>query len=120
MNIDNNANDRVWLLDDDPDYCHREPLGKNDTEYVRATDPPRKRETDGQYAFDGNLQRLCVCGHSLAVHSAGSPADCLLYSLPENDPQRQHERAPIDCGCKKFRLTRAKSNAKCCVTIREG
>jgi len=69
----------------------------------------QKRELDGRYAFDGNLQRLCVCGHSLGVHSGGSPADCLLYSLPLNDPQRLAEAAPIDCGCKKFRLSRRKA-----------
>lgn len=72
----------------------------------------QKREHDGRYAFDGNLQRLCVCGHSLAVHSAGSPADCLLYSFPENDPQRQAEQAPVDCGCKRFRLSRTKKSPR--------
>jgi hypothetical protein len=68
----------------------------------------QKRETNGQYAFDGDLTRLCVCRHSLAVHSAGSPADCLLYSLPPNDPQRAIENrngGPEECGCTRFRLS---------------
>lgn len=72
----------------------------------------RKREHDGRYAFDGNLQRLCVCRHSLSVHSAGSPADCLLYSLPSNDPQREIENRHggiEDCGCRRFQLARTKS-----------
>lgn len=70
----------------------------------------QKRETDGRYAFDGNLHRLCICGHSLAVHSAGSPADCLLYSFPEDSNERRAEKAtPIDCDCKRFRLSRRKS-----------
>lgn len=43
-----------------------------------------KRETDGRYAFDGNLNRVCVCGHTLGVHASGSPADCLLYSFPSD------------------------------------
>jgi len=68
----------------------------------------RKRETDGKYAFDGNLDRVCVCGHTLGVHSAGSPADCLFYSLPDSmragEPGEDHK----DCGCVKFRLSRRK------------
>jgi hypothetical protein len=24
----------------------------------------------GQYTFDGGLERLCVCGHSLGIHAA--------------------------------------------------
>jgi hypothetical protein len=73
----------------------------------------QKREHDGKYAFDGDLQRLCVCRHSLGVHSAGSPADCLVYSLPENDPQRIAEGlhgGMDECGCQKFRLSRRTRN----------
>jgi hypothetical protein len=52
----------------------------------------QKREADGKYAFDGHLERLCVCGHSLANHSAGSPADCLFYSLPASEREGQPSR----------------------------
>lgn len=64
------------------------------------TKKTRKRETDGKYAHEGNWDRLCVCGHTLGMHAAGSPADCLFYSFPENhgDP----------CRCPKFRLSRKK------------
>lgn len=78
---------------------------------MSATVKVRKREHDGRYAFDGDLRRLCVCRHSLAVHSAGSPADCLLYSLPDNDPQRAIEEANgglVECGCRRFQLSRRK------------
>ena len=72
----------------------------------------QKREYNGQYAFDGNLQRMCVCGHNLGAHGAGSPADCLLYSYvntltPEQkllEPGSDHP----NCGCQKFRLSRRK------------
>src|SRR5262249_39111387 len=50
-----------------------------------------------------------VCRHSLAVHSSGSPADCLFYSLSLRDPQRTVEAAhggTEDCGSRKFRLSR--------------
>ena len=71
----------------------------------------QKRETNGHYAFDGNLQRLCVCGHTLAHHSAGSPADCLYYSLSEREKQELAAKGEpghdhVDCGCVKFRLSR--------------
>ena len=74
----------------------------------------QKREHDGRYAFDGNYDRVCVCGHTLGVHGAGSPADCLLYSF--NDAEKatelasgKHTNLEIDCGCQKFRLTHLKT-----------
>ena len=63
----------------------------------------RKRESNGQYAFDGRLERVCVCGHTLAVHCAGSPSDCLFYSLPEYERKGQQGEANAECGCMKFR-----------------
>lgn len=36
----------------------------------------QSRETNsGQYTFDGGLERLCGCGHSLGVHSAARVRD---------------------------------------------
>lgn len=29
-----------------------------------------RREADGRYGFDGNWERLCVCGHTLGIHAA--------------------------------------------------
>jgi hypothetical protein len=72
----------------------------------------QKREHDGCYAFDGNLDRLCVCGHTLGVHSAGSPADCLLYSFPDGAVELKGQQLPIDCGCKRFRLSRKQIQIK--------
>lgn len=69
----------------------------------------RKRETDGKYAHEGNWRRLCVCGHTLGVHSAGSPSDCLLYSFSPDDPNRfsnDQLNPDDDCGCQRFRLSR--------------
>ncbi len=71
----------------------------------------RKREYNGQYAYDGNLDRLCVCGHTLGFHGAGSPADCLVYSFSPDDPNLvgQPGLDKPNCGCQKFRLSRKKS-----------
>lgn len=33
---------------------------------------PRNRR-DGRYTFDGNLDRLCVCGQTLGLHGAEAP-----------------------------------------------
>lgn len=68
----------------------------------------QKREINGQYAFDGNLERMCACGHALANHSAGSPADCLLYSLPQGEREALPGGLHPDCGCQRFRLSRKK------------
>jgi len=71
----------------------------------------QKREADGKYAFDGNLERLCVCGHTLGRHCAGSPADCLFYSLPSHEREGQPGADKPECGCQKFRESRAKINS---------
>lgn len=36
---------------------------------MTATHQNRELRT-GRYTYDGNLERLCVCGHSLGVHCA--------------------------------------------------
>ena len=56
----------------------------------------RERAT-GRYSFDGNWDRLCVCGHKLAVHLAEAPHDC--------DSASHHGPA---CDCPKFRPARGK------------
>lgn len=66
----------------------------------------RKREIDGRYAYDGNLDRLCVCGHTLGNHSCGSAADCILYSLPTIEQRSYPGADKPNCGCMKFRLSR--------------
>ena len=71
----------------------------------------RKREQNGQYAHTGNWDRLCVCGHTLGDHCAGSPADCLFYSFPESERRNKPGADRPNCGCEKFRLSRAKQAA---------
>ena len=66
----------------------------------------RKREHNGQYAYDGRLERVCLCGHTLGHHSAGSPADCLFHSLPERERTGQPGAENPNCGCQKFRARR--------------
>src|SRR5208283_1725895 len=65
-----------------------------------------KRESNGQYAFDGRLERICVCGHTLGNHCAGSPADCLFYSLPAYEREDKPGADKPECGCQKFRERR--------------
>lgn len=75
-------------------------------QFSRPLARPRKRETDGKYAHEGNLERLCVCGHTLGFHGAGSPADCLFYSFPAVERAGKPGEQKPDCGCQKFRLPR--------------
>jgi hypothetical protein len=70
-----------------------------------------KRDTLGRYDYEKDWDRLCVCGHSLGVHAAGSPADCLLHSFANLNSQerREHVNAPpANCGCERFRPKRSK------------
>ena len=64
-----------------------------------------KREQNGRYTFDGKLDRICVCGHSLSHHGAGHP-DCLFYSLSSEEKEGQPGHDKPDCSCQRFRQSR--------------
>lgn len=73
------------------------------------TRPWQKRGDDGRYEHTGDWNRLCVCGHTLGVHAAGSPADCLLYSMGPDKPMAEQRNPDVNCGCQKFRLSRRRT-----------
>lgn len=50
----------------------------------------------GQYAFDNDFDRLCKCGHSLGVHSAGGYY-CNTDAIGNNEPEA------LGCKCEHFR-----------------
>jgi hypothetical protein len=62
----------------------------------------QQRDDSGKYTFDGDLDRLCVCGHSLGLHSGRAPHDCLTYSLSKTNPDH------AECDCQKFQPQRRK------------
>ena len=67
-----------------------------------AVKPGRAREPEnGRFAFDGNLRRLCVCGHELGKHIYGG-FEC--GTAPSLYPETK------GCKCQKFRLSRKKQN----------
>lgn len=68
--------------------------------------PQARNEQDGRYTFDGDLGRLCVCGHSLGVHAASAPHECFLYSYSEGSEERRAEVPLNGCRCQKFRPSR--------------
>lgn len=57
----------------------------------------------GEYAFDGNWDRMCVCGHRLGVHGDGG-LDCLAGTNVLDDPSPRG----AFCNCLKFRQSRRK------------
>lgn len=59
-------------------------------------------EQTGQYAFDGDLSRLCVCGHTLGNHIAGG-FECMLSPECSSKPT---------CDCLKFRMPRKRRAAR--------
>jgi len=71
---------------------------------------PRNRKneyrdpTNGQYAYFGNFDRLCVCGHTLGVHIAGG-FECGIDA-------KHTEPAAVGCQCQKFRPSRRKQRAE--------
>lgn len=60
----------------------------------------RNRHT-GQYTYSSNFERMCVCGHSLAVHTGEAPHSCM------NDDTYAGGTGEA-CDCEKFRLARGK------------
>ena len=69
----------------------------DDMRWVGMIDQARAR--DGRYTFDGNLQRPCVCGHTLADHCAGAPHECFVSTFAPYTP----------CDCPKFRKSKKKA-----------
>lgn len=52
--------------------------------------------TNGQYAYDGDFDRLCTCGHTLGIHIAGG-FECINIDLGDG----------TDCDCRKFKPVRS-------------
>jgi hypothetical protein len=57
--------------------------------------------TNGQFAYCGDMSRLCVCGHTLGVHIAGG-FECGIDAKANGEPEA------VGCQCQKFRLSRRK------------
>jgi hypothetical protein len=65
--------------------------GKSGTRY-------QDRDTrNGRFDFDGNMNRLCKCGHRLGDHFAVAPRECMNSPEGSSNPT---------CDCLKFRLPR--------------
>lgn len=62
----------------------------------------RERQS-GRFSFDGDMSRLCTCGHTLGDHNAEAPHECWI----DTDPG--HPLYPTGCKCVKFRLSRKTS-----------
>lgn len=59
-------------------------------------------DRNGQFAYDGKFERLCICGHTLGVHAVGG-FDCLAGTNCLDDPHPGKH-----CDCQKFRQSRRK------------
>lgn len=69
---------------------------------------PRQQFRDvrnGQFGFDGNWDRMCVCGHKLGVHGMGG-VDCMAGTNVPDDPNPRG----VWCDCEKFRPSRRKAD----------
>jgi hypothetical protein len=65
------------------------------------------RDTNGQFAYFGGFDRMCVCGHTLGIHCAGG-FDCFAG---QNGFKAEAESAGLKtpCDCQKFRPSRKKT-----------
>ena len=74
--------------------------------FTTLSEPHRDRR-NGQYTFDGDWARLCVCGHTLGVHGGEAPHDCLAGTNCLNDPH-----PGVFCDCQKFRPAKPRRAAQ--------
>lgn len=65
----------------------------------------RERAT-GQYAFSGDMSRLCRCGHTLGIHAGEAPHPCF------NGDKYAEGATGEDCACERFKPANAKAGAK--------
>lgn len=63
---------------------------------TKPRDQMRERQT-GRYGYVNQWERLCRCGHTLGVHTAEPPHECIA---------RDFDRTATSCGCMKFRPKR--------------
>lgn len=81
---------------------------KKDRNYTR--DPQ-----SGQYGFQNNWTRLCVCGHELGYHTAEAPHDCInsdRLNIGSCGGALDPMRVPAtDCDCQRFRPSKANKKA---------
>ena len=56
----------------------------------------------GQYAYDGDLTRMCACGHTLGNHAADG-FECMLSPEMSSKPT---------CDCLKFRPVRKRRRSE--------
>lgn len=65
-----------------------------------------RREADGRYGFDGNMGRLCVCGHRLGIHAAMNDTSKRPCFNEDSDLEGATGEA---CGCQHFKPSRKKT-----------
>lgn len=65
--------------------------------------PQARHRSTGRYSFDGDMSKLCVCGHTLGIHAAEAPHECF------NQDAGLEGATGEPCDCMKFRLPRRKS-----------
>lgn len=66
-------------------------------------------DRDGRYTFDGDMSRLCVCGHSLGIHAGAAPHECFVNTFSLSSKERRAEaNHEAQCTCPKFRPSRKK------------
>ncbi len=66
----------------------------------------RSREDDGR--FQAGFDRVCVCGHTLGVHTAARPHECIAHDFADSAGLRPcvAGTAGIICRCEKFKPAR--------------
>jgi hypothetical protein len=79
--------------------CHSKVQHGNAPSPGDAQTTQTRDQVTGQYAFDGNFDRICTCGHRLGAHIAGG------FECGTNTTDHPETK---DCKCERFRPCRKK------------
>jgi hypothetical protein len=71
--------------------------------WLEGADEPKRSghsrdKSSGQYSYQNKFERLCVCGHTLGMHTGDAPHECIAGDFLPG----------VTCDCVKFRLQRTK------------
>lgn len=80
-----------------------------------ATKNQSREDETGQYGFDGNWGRKCVCGHELGVHTAQAPHECMnndRWHIAHGSDWFDRSIPATPCDCQRFRPKRVRAQTK--------
>jgi hypothetical protein len=85
--------------------CYIEQMGMKAALEAALVRSQNREPGNMRFAFDGDMNRMCTCGHRLGVHGPGG-IECLAGTNVWDDPNPRG----VECECTKFKQSRRKAS----------